>query len=156
MDPGSPSVGQQRRSPGLVTYVAAVAYHFCLALPAAFTQPGDQLLARPCIFGVHGLFFARPTRRGTSAIKLDAVVREWNRRAARDTSEGVNCTAVLHECLLLFCSTKDQRAAEAQLIKKGCNSRNLKQRCDTFKLQGSRNHCGKFDGQELHVGPAAF
>ena len=26
--------------------VAAVAYHFCLALPAAFTQPGDHLLSR--------------------------------------------------------------------------------------------------------------
>ena len=28
--------------------VPAVAYHFCLALPAAFTQPGDHLLAKPC------------------------------------------------------------------------------------------------------------
>ena len=28
--------------------VPAVAYHFCLALPAAFTQPGAHLLAEPC------------------------------------------------------------------------------------------------------------
>ena len=31
--------------PGLVNFVAAVAYHFCLSLPAAFTQPGVNLLA---------------------------------------------------------------------------------------------------------------
>ena len=34
-----------RRSPDLVNFVTALAYHFCLALPAAFTQPGDHLLA---------------------------------------------------------------------------------------------------------------
>ena len=28
--------------------VTALAYHFCLTLPAAFTQPGDLLLAEPC------------------------------------------------------------------------------------------------------------
>ena len=31
-----------RRFPGLVNFV------FCVALPAAFTQPGDHLLAEPC------------------------------------------------------------------------------------------------------------
>ena len=36
------------RSPGLVNFVSAVAYHFCQALPAAFTQPGDHLLDEPC------------------------------------------------------------------------------------------------------------
>ena len=35
-------------APGLVNFVPAVAYHFCLALPAAVTQPGDFLLAEPC------------------------------------------------------------------------------------------------------------
>ena len=38
----------RRWSPGLVSFVAAVSYHFCLALLAAFTHPGDQLLAEPC------------------------------------------------------------------------------------------------------------
>ena len=28
--------------------VPAGAYHFCLALPTSFTQPGDHLLAKPC------------------------------------------------------------------------------------------------------------
>ena len=32
---------------GLVIFFPALAYHFCLALPAAFTQPGDHLLAEP-------------------------------------------------------------------------------------------------------------
>ena len=31
-----------------MNFVAAVVYHFCLALPAAFTQPGTRLLAEPC------------------------------------------------------------------------------------------------------------
>ena len=38
----------KRRSPGLVNFVNALAYHFCLALPAAFTQPGAHLLAEHC------------------------------------------------------------------------------------------------------------
>ena len=32
----------KRRSPGCVNFVAALFYHFCQALPAAFTQPGDH------------------------------------------------------------------------------------------------------------------
>ena len=35
----------KRRSPGLVNFVTALAYHFYLALPAAFTLPGDHILA---------------------------------------------------------------------------------------------------------------
>ena len=38
----------KRRAPDLVNFVPVVAHHFCLALPAAFTQPGAQLLAHPC------------------------------------------------------------------------------------------------------------
>ena len=37
----------KRRSPGLVNFVDAVAYHFSLSLPAAFTQPGAHLSAEP-------------------------------------------------------------------------------------------------------------
>ena len=29
-------------------FLLLLTYHFCLALPAAFTQPGDHLLAEPC------------------------------------------------------------------------------------------------------------
>ena len=36
------------RAPSLVNLVPTVAYHFCLALPAAFTQPWARLLAEPC------------------------------------------------------------------------------------------------------------
>ena len=31
----------------MLNFVPTVAYHFCLALPAAFTKPGDHLLAEP-------------------------------------------------------------------------------------------------------------
>ena len=41
--------------PGLVNFVPAVAYHFCLSLLAAFTQPGTNLLADPCISSDRGL-----------------------------------------------------------------------------------------------------
>ena len=37
-----------RRAPGLVNFVPALAYHFCLNLSAAFTQPGARLLVEPC------------------------------------------------------------------------------------------------------------
>ena len=33
---------------GLVNFVPAIAYHVCLSLPAAFTQPGQSLLAELC------------------------------------------------------------------------------------------------------------
>ena len=39
----------KRRATGLVNFVTAVAYHFCLSLPAPFTQPEVQLLAELCI-----------------------------------------------------------------------------------------------------------
>ena len=38
----------KRRYPGLISFVPAVAYHFYLAMPAAITQPGDNLIAEPC------------------------------------------------------------------------------------------------------------
>ena len=37
-----------RQTPGWANFVTALAYHFCLALTAAFTQPGDHLLAKRC------------------------------------------------------------------------------------------------------------
>ena len=37
-----------RRALGLVNFGPAFVYHFCLALPAAITQPSPRLLAEPC------------------------------------------------------------------------------------------------------------
>ena len=37
-----PTGAAKRRAPGLANFVPAVAYHFCLALPAAFSQPGAR------------------------------------------------------------------------------------------------------------------
>ena len=34
--------------PGLVNFVTAVAYHFCLNLPRAFSQPGKHSFGDPC------------------------------------------------------------------------------------------------------------
>ena len=36
-----------RQFPGLVNFVPAVAYHFCLNLLAAFSQPGNVLIVWP-------------------------------------------------------------------------------------------------------------
>ena len=37
-----------RRGPGFMNFVLALAYHFCLNMHAAFTQPGARLLVEPC------------------------------------------------------------------------------------------------------------
>ena len=37
----------ERPFPGLANSVPAVAYHFCLNLPAAFSQPGNDLIVKP-------------------------------------------------------------------------------------------------------------
>ena len=38
----------KRRYPDLANFITALAYHFCLDFPAAFTQPGAHLLAEHC------------------------------------------------------------------------------------------------------------
>ena len=38
----------KRWSLGLVNFVTALVYHLCLAMPTAFTQPRNHLLAEPC------------------------------------------------------------------------------------------------------------
>ena len=43
-------------APGFVNFITAVAYHFCLNLPVAFTQPGPHLLAESCISPMHCLY----------------------------------------------------------------------------------------------------
>ena len=53
-----------RQSPGLVNFVTAIAYHFCIALPAAFTQPEDHLLAEPCRYVATAVISARTRARG--------------------------------------------------------------------------------------------
>ena len=42
----------KRQALGSVNFVTALAFHFCLALRAPFTQPGDHRLAEPCIICV--------------------------------------------------------------------------------------------------------
>ena len=40
----------KKRFPGLVNFVPAVDYLFCLNLPEKFSQPGTHFFARPCKF----------------------------------------------------------------------------------------------------------
>ena len=45
----------KRWTPGMVKFDPAVAFHFCLALPAAFTQPGAHFLTELCVIALHML-----------------------------------------------------------------------------------------------------
>ena len=50
---GGPVQGSAKRwAPGLVNFVNALAYHICLALPAAFTEIGAFILAEPCTLDI--------------------------------------------------------------------------------------------------------
>ena len=40
----------KKQFPGCENFVLAVAYHFCLALPEKFSQPGNHSFAGPCIW----------------------------------------------------------------------------------------------------------
>ena len=49
-----------RRVPGLVNFILALAYYYCLALPAEFMQPEAHILAQPCNSYIYlTLHFAR-------------------------------------------------------------------------------------------------
>ena len=39
----------KKQAPGLVNSITALSYHFNMVLPTAITQPGDPLLAEPCM-----------------------------------------------------------------------------------------------------------
>ena len=42
----------KRRFPDFVNCIPTIACHFSLAMPAAFAQPGEHLLAGPCTYGI--------------------------------------------------------------------------------------------------------
>ena len=89
------------RTPGLVNFVYAVAYHFCLNLPRAFSQPGARGLADPCRLTRRMVVtgFARPLipdrsggrggcvcagRRAEGAQKMRSPMPGHNNRGGRD------------------------------------------------------------------------
>ena len=51
LDPMILQGSTNRRAPGFVNFVLALAYHFSLNLHAALTQPGARLLVEPCTHG---------------------------------------------------------------------------------------------------------
>ena len=71
----------KRWSSGWVNFVAAVAYHFCLTLPEAFTQPGAHLFAGPCTVLI-GCVIVTVTVHGTvtNPIILRLSFFGWSRR----------------------------------------------------------------------------
>ena len=50
--------------PGLVNFVIALDYHFCLNLPAAFTKPGRSPIVVPCRACTKGSVEVDPNTRG--------------------------------------------------------------------------------------------
>ena len=52
-----------------MNFVPALAYHFCLNLSAAFTQPGARLLVEPCKCGLT-LYSSTPARFGVLGFGL--------------------------------------------------------------------------------------
>ena len=78
----------------MVNFVPAVAYHFCLALPAAFTQPGALLLAEPCRSIDFRPSSARlmPSKQETLGLKgqnQKTLLPQWNfTRLLRKSSDG--------------------------------------------------------------------
>ena len=67
----------KRRASGLVSIASAIAYHFCLPLPAAFTQPGDAPFYR-------ALYTRQAGSRSTlSSLSLPAATRSTRPRRLR-------------------------------------------------------------------------
>ena len=50
----------KKRFPGCENFVLAVAYHFCLALPEKFSQPGNHSFAGPCTVRGASLCYKSP------------------------------------------------------------------------------------------------
>ena len=61
----------KRLRPGLVNFVCAVACHSCLSLPAAFTQPGQSILADPCKANNPNQLFAVESRNRLTSTRRD-------------------------------------------------------------------------------------
>ena len=61
----------------MVNVFPAVAYHFCLALPAAFTQPGAHFLPKPCMltaFDIDEISFQSPPSLHTTSVSITSGV----------------------------------------------------------------------------------
>ena len=88
--------------PGLVNFVIAVAYHFCLSLPAVFTQPGQSILANPCNIGVLSMFAAYRSLTNISSIPIQRLTD----CEVHQCSLNVWPTSMLHQWLSVTLPTK--------------------------------------------------
>ena len=78
-----------------MNFVPAVAYHLCLILPAAFTQPRDHVLAEPCSVTA----FCVGNNRSADASVVYAIVLGWPdgdvlRVSAPRTTQGTTMSLV--------------------------------------------------------------
>ena len=105
----------KRRSPGLVNFVPTVVNHFCLALPAAFTQPGVHL--QPSSVLVHAL----PRSRG---------LRPFACREKRCSS---NCLVMQSTMNSRSDSIWAEASVQRQFLRQGCSGMHLKHSESTTK-----------------------
>ena len=103
----------------MVKFVPAVAYHFCLSLPAAFTQPGDHLLAesykwQPAIHQVSSILLR--WLKAELEIILD-IIKAYSH--FRDIQIRKNVVARLEECeTRLTEETKERQSGEKEVREK--------------------------------------
>ena len=96
---------------GLVNFIPAVGYHFYLNLPAAFSQPGNSVIVKPCMFG--DVLAHLPARRG---VHLSAKGRYKNdvRRGREDSKQrmtenrGMVVKESIHQYELFFWRDRGQ------------------------------------------------
>ena len=101
--------------PGLVNFVTAVAYHFCLNLPIAFSQPGKHSFGDPCISvslrHPFGRFSPSPLPCGVCFANFGAL-KLCNLSSVRKSGMALS----------LFCSSASGAAANAFSIRHGFSS----------------------------------
>ena len=85
--------------PGLVNFVLAVAYHLCLALPGAFTQPGDHLLSDPCTH-VTSVIQGSAKRRAPGWVNAAGKARQKWEATARTKFTKPGDRILVHPCIL--------------------------------------------------------
>ena len=65
------------RAPGFVNFVLALAYHFWLNFPAAFTQPGARLLVEPCTYYALSNIYTQFVRKFWLVLHLKYLFVAW-------------------------------------------------------------------------------
>ena len=84
---------------GLVKFVLAVAYHFCLNLPAIFSQPRTEKFSQHCIFSTPGLLCKKMYSASKhlhiwpTCTEGHGMVHEWNLNYTISNHESLSTSA---------------------------------------------------------------